>query len=67
MATQELEAMVRELRDRELIKEVTHQYAHCVRQNDIQGVVNLFAEDGVMEMDPTTIITGRAELRKFYT
>ena len=67
MAAQELEAMVRELRDRELIKELTHQYAHCVRQNDIEGVVHLFAEDGAMEMDPTTIITGRAELRKFYT
>jgi ketosteroid isomerase-like protein len=66
MAAQDLEAMVRELRDREMIKELTHQYAHCVRQNDIEGVVNLFAEDGAVEVGPT-IIKGQAELRKFYT
>ena len=65
MATQDLEAMVRELKDREMIKELTHQYAHCVRQNDVEGVANLFAQDGAVEMGPT-MVKGRAELRKFY-
>lgn len=65
MAAQELEAMVRELRDRELIKELTHHYAHCVRQQDVEGVVNLFAEEGAVEVDPT-VVQGRVALRHFY-
>ena len=65
MAIQELEAMVKELRDRELIKELTHRYAHCVRQHDVEGVVNLFAEEGAVEMGPT-VVQGRTALRQFY-
>ena len=66
MAAQELETLVRELKDREMIKELTHQYAHCVRQQDVEGVVNLFAEEGAVEMG-STVIQGRAALRQFYT
>jgi ketosteroid isomerase-like protein len=65
MPIQELEAMVKELRDRELIKELTHRYAHCVRQHDVEGVVNLFAQEGAVEMGPS-VVQGRTALRKFY-
>jgi hypothetical protein len=53
MAAQNLETIVKELKDRDMIKELTHQYAHYVRQNDVEGLVALFAEDGTVEMDPT--------------
>jgi ketosteroid isomerase-like protein len=65
MSAQELEMLVRELKDREMIKELTHQYAHCVRQHDVEGVVNLFAEEGALEMG-ATVVHGRAALRQFY-
>ena len=63
---EELETMVRELRDRELIKELTHCYAHCVRQHDVEGVVKLFAEEGAVEMG-STVVQGGPALRQFYT
>ena len=65
MSAPELEMLVRELKDREMIKELTHQYAHCVRQQDVEGVVNLFAEEGTVEVG-ATVIQGRAALRQFY-
>ena len=65
MSAQELEKLVRELKDREMIKELTHQYAHYVRQHDVEGVVNLFAEEGAVELG-ATVVQGRAALRQFY-
>ena len=55
-------AELRGLLDRDAIRDLARRYAHCVWQNDLDGLVALFAEDG--EMDPGTRppIRGRAAL-----
>jgi len=47
-----LDTAVRELADREAIRDLARRYAHYVWQDDLNALVGLFAEDG--EMDPGT-------------
>ena len=56
------DAELQALLDRDAIRDLARRYAHCVWQNDLDGLVALFAEDG--EMDPGTRppIRGRAAL-----
>ena len=41
-----IEQMVSELADREAISELPIKYCDCVWRNDIDGIVDLFADDG---------------------
>ena len=56
------DVIILELADLEGIRDLARRYAHYVWQNDVDAVVNIFAEDG--EMDPGTRppIRGRAAL-----
>jgi SnoaL-like domain len=64
-----VEQTVTELADRDAIRELPQRYCDCVWRGDVDGIVNLFAEDGEF-----TIIgpkrenknKGRAELLKSY-
>jgi ketosteroid isomerase-like protein len=66
MATEKLEALVRELSDREAIRELAHRYAHCVWQKEIAAAVDLFADDGEMDTGDRPVIRGRKALLESY-
>jgi hypothetical protein len=58
-----------ELQDREAIRDLPVRYCDCVWRGDIDGIVQLFSEDGTFvakgrEREATT--AGRAALRKMY-
>ena len=67
MSTTPLEARIRRLEDREAIRDLARQYAHCVWQHDIAGAVALFAEDGVMDTGDRAPLRGRAAILETYT
>jgi ketosteroid isomerase-like protein len=56
------DATLRDLADREAIRDLARRYAHHVWQNEVDRLAGLFADDG--EMDPGTRppIRGRAAL-----
>lgn len=62
MREKPLEEALQELADREAIRELVHSYAHFVWQDDIEGMIELFAEDGVMDPEVRPPIRGRAAL-----
>lgn len=65
-----LEQIVIELADREAIRALPVRYCDCVWRGDIEGIVNLFTEDGVFTMvgskGAENSNRGRAELLKTY-
>jgi hypothetical protein len=65
-----LEQIVTELADREAIRTLPVRYCDCVWRGDIEGIVNLFSEDGVFTMVGAKGVEnsnrGRAELLKTY-
>ena len=66
-----LEQQVREIADREEIKELTAMYAHWVALGDGAKVAQLFTDDGVfineiMGEKPNINVHGRKELDEFY-
>ncbi|MGD0076317.1 MAG: nuclear transport factor 2 family protein [Candidatus Binataceae bacterium] len=61
--------LVRELADREAIRDLPIRYCDCLCRNDLEGLVSLFTEDGTFAAkDPENevITRGRAELKKMY-
>jgi ketosteroid isomerase-like protein len=58
-----LERTVRDLADLEAIRDLARRYAHCVWQNDVEGVVALFSDDGEMDPGVREPIRGKASLR----
>jgi ketosteroid isomerase-like protein len=66
MSTPSLEAAVRELADREAIRDLARRYADCVWRKDFPGAVELFSEDGVMDTGDRPPIRGRAALLEAY-
>lgn len=68
MAAETLETKVRELADREAIRDLPVRYCHYVWTNDVEGLVGLFAEDGsITTSDPELPrARGRLELRGMY-
>ncbi len=61
--------IIQELSDREAIRDLPVRYCDCVWRGDLEGLVNLFSENGVFtvkgrEREATT--RGRPELRKMY-
>jgi hypothetical protein len=63
------EQIVTELADRDAIRELPQRYCDCVWRGDVDGLVGLFADDGVFTMignNKETTNKGRAELQKTY-
>jgi ketosteroid isomerase-like protein len=60
--TKSIEATVRELADLEAIRDLARRYAHYVWQSDIDGVIELFTDDGEMDPGVRPPIKGRAAL-----
>jgi len=66
MSTTGLEAAVRELLDREAIRDLTSRYVDCVWRRDIEGVVDLFVDDATLVTEEFPPVTGRAALLEAY-
>lgn len=60
------DALLRELADREAIRNLVNLYAHHVWRKDVKAVVDLFAEDGEMDTLTRPLIRGRHELLVAY-
>jgi ketosteroid isomerase-like protein len=65
MSTQTPDALLRSLADKEEIRDLARRYAHCVWQEDADGAIDLFADDGEMNIGGQ-MIAGRANLLKAY-
>ena len=59
-------ATLRELTDREAIRDLARRYAHHVWQKEIAAAVDLFAEDGEMDTGQAPPLRGRAALLEAY-
>lgn len=66
MEPSRLDEAVRELADREAIRDLARRYAHCVWRKDAAGAVELFAADGEMDTGDRPPIRGRAALLESY-
>ena len=66
MSSASIEATVRELANREAIRDLARRYAHCVWQKDTRAAVDLFTEDGEMDLGDRPVIKGRDALRAAY-
>ena len=66
MTGESLSTTVRALADKEEIRELTARYADSVWRRDPDSAVELFAEDGVMDVGNGTVLVGRAALREGY-
>jgi len=66
MTAGDLEATVQALADKEAIRDLARHYAHCVWRKDVDGAVELFADDGVMDTGDRPPIHGRVALRAEY-
>jgi ketosteroid isomerase-like protein len=64
MTDQRLKEIVRELADKEAIRELAHRYADAVWREDADAVVQLFTEDGQMDTSLEEPIRGRPALRE---
>ena len=60
------EEIVRNLADKEAIRDLARRYADCVWRRDIEGAVGLFAANGVMDTGNGAPIVGRAALLEAY-
>jgi ketosteroid isomerase-like protein len=49
----ELEERIQAIEDRTAIVELTAQYCHMARSGNVEGIVDLFCEDGIMESGDT--------------
>ena len=61
--------LVRELADREAIRDLPIRYCDCLCRNDLDGLVSLFTEDGsfvVKNFENEVVTRGRTELKKMY-
>ena len=64
-----IDQIVTELADRESIRELPQRYCDCVWRGDIEGIANLFTEDGsfsIAARNSENTTTGRANLLKMY-
>jgi ketosteroid isomerase-like protein len=58
--------ILRELADREAIRDLARRYAHYVWQKKIAAAVDLFSEDGEMDTGEAPPLRGRAALLEAY-
>jgi len=60
------DALLRELADREAIRDLACRYAHHVWQKQVAAAVDLFTEDGEMDTGEAPLLRGRAALLDAY-
>ena len=61
--------LVRELADREAIRDLPLRYCDCIARNDVDGLVNLFTEEGSFRAKNylnEVVTRGRDDLKKMY-
>jgi SnoaL-like domain len=61
--------LVREIADREAIRDLSARYCDCIWRKDIDGLVSLFTEDGIFRVEGLEVEAssrGPARLRKVY-
>ncbi len=63
MTDEELTRTVRELADKEAIRDLTYRYVHHVWRQDADAAAQLFARDGEMDTSLEEPIRGREALR----
>jgi len=64
-----IDQIVTELADREAIRELPLRYCDCVWRGDVDGIADLFTEDGsfsIAARNSENTTTGRANLLKMY-
>ncbi|MBI3247559.1 MAG: nuclear transport factor 2 family protein [Deltaproteobacteria bacterium] len=67
MAQKSVETIVREMADREAIRDLPLRYCHHVWKKDVPAIVNLFTEDGEFDAGGAQLAAkGKAELLKAY-
>jgi hypothetical protein len=66
MTDQQAQSALRELVDKEAIRDLARRYADCVWRRDAAGAVELFTADGVMDTGDRPAIVGRAALLASY-
>jgi ketosteroid isomerase-like protein len=52
------------LADREALRELRARYTHCYDSGDLEGFLDLFTEDGLLQLAQTGFARGRDELRR---
>jgi ketosteroid isomerase-like protein len=61
--------LVREIAAREAIRDLSARYCDCIWRHDLDGLVNLFTDDGTFAVEGLAvdaISRGHAQLRKVY-
>lgn len=66
METEDVREAIRDLTDRETIRDLAVRYAHCVWRRDVEGAISLFAEGASMELEGRPPIVGREALAASY-
>ena len=62
-----LEAEVRELRDREEIRELRYRYHECINEGTTDEIPGLFAYDGSLDFGYLGATSGQAGITKFFS
>ena len=63
------EELVRELVDREAIRDLSNRYCDCLYRHDLDGLVTLFTQDAsfvVKDAEAEVATRGRAKLKKMF-
>ena len=66
---QPTEELVRELVDREAIRDLSNRYCDCLYRHDLDGLVTLFTQDAafvVKDTESEVVTRGRAKLKKMF-
>ncbi len=69
MTKKTTDELLAELLDREAIRDLPARYCDCVWRGDIDGLVQLFTEDGafvIKTLEGETRVEGREALKEFY-
>jgi hypothetical protein len=67
--TKPTQELVRELVDREAIRDLPNRYIDCLYRHDLDGLVTLFTPDGtygVKDYQSEVVTRGRAKLKKMF-
>lgn len=66
MTTASSEMNVRELADREAIRDLARRYAHHVWRQEVPETIELFTEDGEMDTGNAPVLRGRQAILEAY-
>ena len=63
----ELEAKITELYDREALRDLRYRYHECINEAQMDGIPELFAEDGELEFGHLGKAKGREQIKAFFS